>query len=571
MRTRLFRLIILALSAVLLLAVGACTSDPEPGSGGGAPAGEPAPGGTFTVVLPKAPDRGLNPHYGAAFDSEQVLRNAYDSLISEDPEEHFHPWLAKSWTVSPDGRTYEFRLRDDVTFTNGEKLDAAAVKTNLDVLRDPKYPAWTNNGLLQFSSVTDVAVIDPFAVRLTLSQPRADLLSSLAGLGGAIVAPSTLRADNATLTAGSKLIGSGPFIIDRVIQGQEIRFRKNPAYRWGPGTAKHQGAAYVDHLVVKFVPEASTRAGLLRSGEVDAIGTVKATDIPLFRDVSGFQYAQTGSAASPWNIMLNVTNGATGDVRVRRAISQGVDLSAIVDSVTKGTQKRAWSLISPDSKYFDAKYDNRTKPDLSRAKELLDEAGWKESGDDGAPRTNAAGQRLRVRLLASVPNYPLDDVLKAWQAQLRQDLGVDVELQYVENAQIYDLLAANDYEAFPRQVGGLDLSLQLNRAFGTTRPDLTFGQVDGITLGSVVGGSKLSDRQVDRWLVDATRATDQGTRKALFDKITGRILDQAVAIPLYTDRNSVAATGKVHNVTSLFDPPRNAVNGWGYDIAVQSR
>ncbi|WP_055477065.1 ABC transporter substrate-binding protein [Gordonia sp. HS-NH1] len=567
---RLRRLIVTVATVVGLLVVGACAADPEPGSGGGAPSGEPAPGGTFTIALDKYPERGLNPHYGSAFDASQVLRNTYDSLISEDADENFHPWLASSWTISPDGRTYEFRLRDGVTFSNGEKLDAAAVKANLDALRDPNYPSWTTNGLLQYSSVSDVVVVDPATVRLTLSQPRADLLSTLAGLSGAIVAPSTLRGDKATLTSGADMIGSGPFILDRVVQGQEIHFRKNPAYRWGPATARHTGPAHVDDVVVKYVPEASTRAGLLRSGEVDAIGTVKATDIPLFKDVSGFQYAQTGSAASTTVIMLNVTDGATRDVRVRRAISRGVDLESLVESVTKGSQERAWSLISPDSKYFDAKYDDAAPADLPLAKKLLDEAGWRTSGQDGDIRTNDAGQRLTIRLVATTPTYPQDDVLKAWQAELRQNLGVDVELKYVENAQVYDLLAQNDYQAFPRQVGGLDLSLQLNRAFGSTKPDLTYGQIDGITLGSIVGGSKLADPQVDRWLLDATRATDQNTRKELFDKVTGYILDNAVAIPLYTDRNSVAATSEVHGLTSLFDPPRNSVNGWAYDIAVRT-
>ncbi|MET0315924.1 MAG: ABC transporter substrate-binding protein, partial [Rhodococcus fascians] len=203
------------------------------------------------------------------------------------------------------------------------------------------------------------------------------------------------------------------------------------------------------------------------------------------------------------------------------------------------------------------------------ANALLDEAGWKSKDGDGF-RTDASGQRLTVRLLATTPTYPLDDVLKAWQAEVRQNLGAEVQLQYVPNAQVYDLLAKNDYQAFPRQVGGLDVSLQLNRAYGSTSPDLKYGQIDGITLGSIVAGSKLADPQVDRWLLDATKATDDATRKKLFDQVTGYVLGKSVAVPLFTDRNSVAASSAVHNVTTLFDPPRNTVNAWAYDIAVDS-
>ncbi|WP_067672435.1 ABC transporter substrate-binding protein [Nocardia miyunensis] len=564
----LFRLTCAIASALLVLTTSACSGDT--GSGGSyGPSGRPGAGGTFTLALDQFPDRGLNPHYGAAFDAEQVLRNCYDSLISEDAHENFHPWLATSWTVSPDGRVYDFHLRQDVTFHDGEKFDAQAVKTNIDLLRDPHYPSWTTLGVLQYSSVSAVDVLDPYLVRITLSTPRADLLSTLAGLSGAMVAPNTLHADNPTLIAGNGLVGSGPFVIDRVVHGQEIRFRKNPAYHWGPATARHQGPAHLDTLVVRYVPQASVRAELLGSHEVDAIGTVKATDIPLFRGVDGFQYAQTGSAAATTVIMLNLTHGPTTDPRVRDAIAHGVDLTAIIDAVTRRSQGRAWSLISPDSKYFDPRYDNATPPNPRRARDLLDAAGWKTHGGS-AIRANDRGEPLRVRLLATIPTYPLDDVLKAWQAELRQELGVDVESQYVENAQVYDLLARDDYEAFPRQVGGLDLSLQLNRAFGSTTPDLKYGQVDGITLGSIVAGAKLADPTVDRWLLAATETTDPNQRKTLFDNVTHYILDNSVAIPLYTDRNSVAATSTVFNLDTLFDPPRNVANGWSYDIAVRT-
>ncbi|HLS78412.1 MAG TPA: ABC transporter substrate-binding protein [Nocardia sp.] len=556
------------LLAGVVAAASACAADPEPGSAGGGPTTDPRPGGTFTIALPTYPSRGLNPHYGAAFDASQVLRNSFDSLIAEDRAEEFHPWLATEWTVSPDGLVYEFTLREDVIFHNGEKFDADAVKATIDHLRDPNGPSWTVLGLLQYSSVSAVDVLEPYKVRITLSTPRADFLSTLAGLSGAIVAPSSLNADKETLTSGAGLVGSGPFVLTDAVQGQELRYRKNPDYNWGPATARHQGAPYVDELVVKYIPDAGTRAGLLRSGEVDAVGTVKATDIGLFDGVDGFRYEQIGSAASPTVIMLNVTNGPTADVRVRRAITKGVDIAAVVQSLTKGTQQRAWSLISPDSAFYDPKYENQGGADLSAARALLDEAGWTGADADGY-RTDAAGKQLLVRLLATVPTYPEDDFLKAWQAELRQNLGIRVELQFVENAQVYDLLARNEYEAFPRQVGGLDLSLQFNRAYGSTTPDLKYGQVDGITLGSIVAGAKLADPEIDRLLIDATKATDRARRKQLFDELTARLLDQAVAIPLYTDRNSLAATSAIHNLTTLFDPPRNTVNAWAYDIAVR--
>ena len=109
----------------------------------------------------------------------------------------------------------------------------------------------------------------------------------------------------------------------------------------------------------------------------------------------------------------------TTDVRVRKAITQGVDIAAVVKSLTKDSQQRAWSLISPDSAYFDTKYDNRGTADVAAAKSLLEQAGWTGKDADGY-RTDRSGKRLSIRLLATTPTYPLDDFLKAWQAELRR-------------------------------------------------------------------------------------------------------------------------------------------------------
>ncbi|MFD2157219.1 ABC transporter substrate-binding protein [Rhodococcus jostii] len=566
MTKRVRNLLAIGVTAATILGLAACTADPEPGSGSGAPTSQPHPGGTFTLALSTYPQRGLNPHYGASFDASQVLRNVYDSLVSADENEQFHPWLATAWTISPDGLIYDFHLRQDVTFQDGERFDAHAVKTNIDLARNPGYPGYSDVGVLNYSSVNSVEVVDPYHVRIALNTPRADFLSTLSGIGGAIVSPRSLS-NRDSWASGEGFVGTGPFKLDKAVPGQELDFRKNPDYNWPPATASHQGPAYVDELVVKYIPEASTRAGLLESGEVDAIGTVKAEDIGLFQGISGYQYEQKGSSGSPKLLYLNVTNGPTTDKRVRQALTTGVDLNSVIQNVTRGTQDRAWSIISPQSRYFDGKYQGSNSVNIVRANTLLDEAGWRDRDSDNY-RVNSAGDRLTIRVLASVPGYPEDDFLKAWQAELRQNLGVEVELKYVENALVYDLLAQNQYEAFPRQVGGLDLSLQLNRGFGSVTPDIKYGQVDGITLGSVVAGSKLADKQVDEWLLNATKATDQDARKQWFDKIAQYVHDNAVAIPLYTDRNSAAATANVHGLHTLFDAPRNVVNGWSYDIAV---
>ena len=195
-----------------------------------------------------------------------------------------------------------------------------------------------------------------------------------------------------------------------------------------------------------------------------------------------------------------------------------------------------------------------TPADIDEAGSLLDAAGWTGRDGDGY-RADAGGSRLTIKLLATIPTYPLDDVLEAWQAEIRQNAGAEVELEYVENALVYDLLAGNDYEAFPRQVGGLDLSLQLNRAFGSTTPDLKYGQIDGITIGSIVAGSKLADPQVDQWLVQATKATDEATRQGLFDQVTRFISSSTAPSRCHCSRTATAWPRHPASTTS----PRSSI------------
>lgn len=556
--------------AALLAVAGMGQSAIAQSADGTGASGAAVPGGTLTIALSDYSTRGLNPHATVSWGDGQVLRNAYDSLVAQDDDENFQPWLAKSWTVSEDGLVYEFALRDDVTFHDGEKFDAAAVKANIATILDPKYPANADVGINNYSSVTSVDVVSDYVVRITLGVPRADFLSTLASVGGAIISPKAL-ADPANWESESPTLpGSGPFVLQAAVPGQELRFVKNPDYGWAPATAHHQGPAYLDELVVKYVPDGATRAGLLTSGEVGAIGGVEATDIDLFKDAEGFHYEEKGTNLAPYLLYLNVTSAPTSDIRVRQALTIGTDLDAIVHNVTRGTQHHVWSIISETSPYYDPRLEKAHPFDKGKAEALLADAGWGTVTADGV-RTNDAGEPLAITVLATNPPYPLRDVLEAWQAELLQNLGIAVKLNFVENPLVYDLIAANTYNVFPRQVGGTDLSLQLNRALGSSTAAGPSRAVDGITLGSVVAGAKLSEPGVDQLLLAATKATDKETRKKIFGEIADYVAENAIAIPLFNDRYSVAAASSVHDVSGFLNAPQiDGVTGasWVYDTWV---
>ncbi|MGB3484797.1 MAG: ABC transporter substrate-binding protein [Mycobacterium sp.] len=535
---------LVALAGVALLALTACGSD----SGSGQISGEPVHGGTLTVAQADYPEEGLNPQVRGCCVEVQVLRNVFDSLVAIDYDESIHPWLAESWERSDDGLVYTFTLRQGVKFHDGEPFNAAAVKANFDkIVGDKEYAPSVAKST--FQNLASTEVVDEYTVRTVLSEPTANWLNTLASLQGAQISPKSLQ--NPDVAAGGVgIAGTGPFILDEVVEGSELRFIRNEDYNWPSALASHDGPAYLDQLVVKVVPEPNVRAGLLTSGEVDAIAQVAPADIATFDGVDGFQFEWKQSNVSPWSLYFNVTGDNTKDVRVRRALREAVDLNPIIGTVLQGSSDRAWSIVGPQSPYYDPAYENTYGGNVEEANRLLDEAGW--TGRDSAGyRTNAAGQRLTIRLIATEPKPPLSTVLEAYQAEARTNAGIDVELQFRDEGTVDVVRDTNTYEAFPRAVGGVDIGVVLEKIYET---------------GGAINGPKLEDPQVDGWLADGRTALDDDARKAAYDKVARyALVDQVTTLPLYTERYNAAASNAVHEIERWLDPPRGMVNFWAYE------
>jgi peptide/nickel transport system substrate-binding protein len=548
-RARSLTLRVGALVAAALLALTACGSDSVGGAGA---SGEPQKGGTLTVALTDYPEEGFNPQVRGCCTEVQVMRNAFDSLVAIDYDESIHPWLAESWERSPDGLVYTFKLRKDVKFQDGEPFNAAAVKANFDkITGDKEYAPSVAKSTFQTLAATEV--VDDYTVRTVLKEPTANWLNTLASLQGAQISPKSLQ-DPKAAAGGVGIVGTGPFKLASVVEGSELRFTRNDDYNWSSELAAHQGPAYLDELVVKLIPESNVRAGLLSSGEVDAAGQIAPADIATFDGVDGFQFEWKPSNVSPWSLYFNTTSGPTKDVRVRRALREAVDLNPIIDTVLKGSSERAWSIAGPASPFYDKKYENAYGGNLELANKLLDEAGWTGRDGDGY-RTNSDGQRLVIRVIATSPKPPLSTVLEAYQAALRTNAGVAVDLQFRDEGTVDEVRDSNSYEAFPRAVGGVDLGVVLEKIYET---------------GGAINGPKLSDPQVDGWLADGGAALDENARKADYDKIAQyALIDQATTLPLYAERYNVAASTKVHDISRFLDAPRGMVAAWAYNTWIE--
>jgi peptide/nickel transport system substrate-binding protein len=507
---------------------------------------KPAPGGDVSWGITTEPVC-FDPHRSSQQNAFIVIRNYVDSLIGKKADGSFVPWLAKSWTVSPDGLQYTFVLRDDVTFTDGEPFNADAVKTNLDFTKDPKNTAIAATFLEYYDHAE---VVSPNEVKIVLARPDSSMLESLSSVKLGFLSPKTLRSDVDLCAGGPTLVGTGPFIFDKYQRGQTAHFVKNPKYNWGPGYAAHQGPAWLNSITYRFIPEYAVRAGALTSGQVDLIEGVQPSDIGLFKDAEGFQYLIGPSAETSFTLNINYTHGVGSDVRVRQALRDGFDVDAIVKSLYLGTVPRAWSNIGPDNPAYNKALVGTWGNNVTKANALLDEAGWTARDAEGY-RTKD-GQRLRIEV-----GYPQpfvrdnrDLLIQSIQAAVKKNLGFDLDLRITTGGDWAKSRTDGSWSIYPNTLNPSDSALSLRDVLGATG---FYSGVRDKTDPVIVG------------LIDKARATsDLTARQPILDSIQQRAVDLAYIVPLFAPSYQIAAKDTLHGLSfeAQLDSPSNLYDAW---------
>ncbi|KVM58848.1 MULTISPECIES: ABC transporter substrate-binding protein [Burkholderia] len=507
----------------------------------------PVQGGTLTWGVESEP-RTLNPQLNGQDKVELLLRNAYESLLAQQPDGGYLPWLASAYQVSADGRTYRFTLREGVKFSDGAPLDAQAVARNFLNAREPAYSGGTNLARL-ISHVADVKTPDARTVVITLDAPYAPFLTFAGRLP--LLSPNAFGKAGLK-SGGPEIAGTGPFILRRYVKGQQIEFERNPDYRWAPPNAGHQGPAYLERVVYRFLPESSVRTGALLSGQVEVIEGVSGNDAALIRGNPDFSYRQALNTGTPYSLFLNVGYGPTRDPKVRRALLAGLDVSGIVQSIYRGQRTRAWGITSPIDPFYDGSLEKTYGNDPAQANRLLDEAGWRTR--DAAGYRTRDGERLGIAVVQAQATVrdQRDVLLQALQAQARQRLGIDLKLQYVDDGTYTEARKSGKYGAI---------------ANSNTPPDGI--DIEGHYLpfdrGGALNYSRAAAPELTRWLQAAAATRDRAERGKLYGQLQHfAIVEQAYALPLYEPEDQIAAATAVQGLR--FRPfaqmPENPYDVW---------
>lgn len=509
--------------------------------------GKPVSGGTLTWGVETEPAT-LNPQLNGQDKTKLLLRNAYESLLARTADGGYVPWLATGYSISEDGRTYTFKLRDDVTFTDGQKLDAQAVIANFEKLKDPAYSTSVSAGPV--SRIAELKAVDGHTISFTLKDIYAPFLDYVAGLE--ILSPAAFSSSQIK-SGGPEVAGTGPFILKRYVKGQEIQFEKNPAYNWAPKTAKHQGPAYLDQITYRFLPESSVRTGALTSGQLDVIEGISGNDAALFKDNADFTYQTALNTGTPYSLFLNVTWGPTQDVKVRKALLASLDIDRILQAVYRGERTRAWGITSPiDPQFYDKSIEKTYGADAAVANRLLDEAGWSEK--DGEGFRTKDGKRLTIDVVQAQATVrdQRDVLLQALQAQARQVAGIDLAINYVDAGTYTDRRKTGQFGSIA------------NSNTPTDAIDIEYHYLP-LQKGGTINYSRAEAPELAQWLNEAASTLDQKKRFEIYAKLQRfAILDQAYAIPLYEPEDQVAAASYVKGIT--FRPfkqlPENAYDLW---------
>ncbi|MCE5977680.1 ABC transporter substrate-binding protein [Pseudomonas sp. JR33AA] len=265
-----------------------------------------------------------------------LLRNVVESLTDQDPQTgRIIPWLAKTWEVGADALSYTFHLREDVTFSNGERFDAHAVKTAFDNNKAFASQLPATFGATYLAGYDHAEVIDDFTVRLVLAKPNAGFLQATSTTNLAILAPASYQLSAQQRSLG-KIIGTGPFTLNHYTPEVGARLLKRADYAWPSANVRNQGPAYLDAVDISYIPEESVRNGLFLQGKVDILwprNPFSEVDLKLFQSKGAT--IQSRSLPGPaLNLYPNTRNDRLlGDRQVRLALQKAIDRTSYAHTV----------------------------------------------------------------------------------------------------------------------------------------------------------------------------------------------------------------------------------------------
>jgi peptide/nickel transport system substrate-binding protein len=340
--------------------------------GGGASAA-PRHGGTLTFMHNIEPQT-LVALTTVATPAYAVSAKVTEGLLEYDYDIKPRPQLATEWSISPDGKTYTFKLRPNVKWHDGKDFTSADVAYSIELLKTIHV-----RGRNTFANVMEVKTPDRLTAVIELSKPAPYLIKALTAAESPMMPRHIYEgSDPRANPNGNAPIGTGPFKFKEWVRGSHILYERNPDY-W------NQPLPYVDRIVFKFLPDAGARSIAFENGTAD-IGyrtPVALSDLERLRKIPTLRFETKGTSYSYniTNLEFNLDSPYFKNLKVRQAIAHAIDRELIVKTVLFGYGVACSSPIAPGLKEFHDPTPDPYKLDIKAAERLLDEAGYPQGAN----------------------------------------------------------------------------------------------------------------------------------------------------------------------------------------------
>lgn len=484
-----------------------------------------AAGGAFAagnaVLAISGQPETLDPYNTNTTLTTAVTKSFYEGLFEFDKDLKIKPVLAESYESSKDGLVYTFKLRTGVKFHDGTDFNAAAVKANLDRVMNP------DNRLLratQFNRIAKVEALDAATLRVTLKEPFAPFINSLAHASAAVISPAALQ------KWGNKDIafhpvGTGPFEFVEWKQTEAIVGKKFAGY-WKKGYPK------VDQVSWKPVLENATRAAMLQTGEADFAYTLPTEQAANLKKVDKIEVVSRPSIIVRF-LSMNVLQKPYDNVKVRQAIAYAVNKEAIAKVAFGGYAFPAQGIV-PQGIQYAVKMDP-IPYNPQKARELLKEAGYPNG--------------FESTLWGAYNNTTTQKVLQLVQQQLQQ-VGIKLQVQALEVGQRTEWVDSwQDAKTAKVRLYFTGWSSSTGEADWALRP-LFATEAWSPKLNNM---SFYSNETVDSGIAKALVATDATERANLYKSVQEQLMKDLPRIPLVTDEILYAHSKRLSGVYAMPD------------------
>jgi peptide/nickel transport system substrate-binding protein len=456
----------------------------------------------------------LDPSLSRFYTTRIVFAALCDKLFDIDEKSNIVPQLALGSETSADGKTVTLKLRPGVKFHDGEPFNAEAAKYSLERHLNMK----GSFRKPELSAVDSVEVTDPITIKLNLKAPFSPLLAQLTDRAGMMVSPKAAEA------AGDKFalkpVCAGPYKFVERIPQDRIVVEKFADY-W------NKDHVLIDKITYLPIVDSTVRLANLRSGGLDMMERLLATDIKTVRDDPKLKLSKAVSLG--WfAVLVNVGNGPKADnplgkdARVRQAFELSLDREAINQVVYNGEFMPGNQWVNPQSPYYQQAFPI-PKRDVAKAKALMKEAG-------------VTG---RVPIDFMIGNNPETRAVAEVMQSMVAETGFDLKIRVVEAATAFKSAEDGDFQLYENNWSG--------------RIDPDGNSVIYQTCGAPQNLGHYCDKDIDAWHREARAASDLATRKAAYEKITARFLAEGWMIYLYHPQYLIAHTERLENFKPMPD------------------